>query len=97
MSTSLPASDVIEVSIFGPGKGESIAVHLGSNQWLIVDSCVDQIDRSNPALRYLESIGVDLSADVRMVVGTHAHDDHIAGISEIFARCESAILCALPP
>jgi len=33
--------DEIEVSVFGPGYGESILVHLGAGKWVIVDSCRD--------------------------------------------------------
>jgi hypothetical protein len=90
MLSDPPAPDVIEVSIFGPGKGESVLVHLGDNKWIIVDSCIDQDDRSLPALAYLDRIGVDAAKNVLMVLATHAHDDHIAGIAEVFARCESA-------
>lgn len=91
MLSDPPDRDTIEVSIFGPGKGESIAVHLGYGRWIVVDSCIDQADRTIPALDYLRRIGVDLAKDVLMVVGTHAHDDHIAGISSVFEACESAL------
>lgn len=85
-----PAPDEIEVSIFGPGKGEAIAVHLGNSQWITVDSCRDQSTKQNPTLEYFSRIGVEVARDVRLVVGTHAHDDHIAGISEIFAAARDA-------
>ncbi|MGW4126988.1 hypothetical protein [Amycolatopsis japonica] len=94
MLTSPPKSDEIEVSIFGPGKGESVAVHLGCEQWIIVDSCVDQADKRIPVIEYLNRIGVNLADDVKLVVGTHAHDDHIAGISEVLSQCESALFVA---
>jgi beta-lactamase superfamily II metal-dependent hydrolase len=88
--TTPPAPDEVEVSIFGPGKGESIAVHVGGGEWIIVDSCVDQETKEIPVLQYLQGIGVDLSTEVKLVVGTHAHDDHIAGLGEVFAACETA-------
>jgi beta-lactamase superfamily II metal-dependent hydrolase len=90
MLSDPPTRDEVEVSIFGPGKGESVLVHLGDDRWIIVDSCIDQMDRSMPALAYLERIGVDAAKSVLMVLATHAHDDHIAGIAEIFQACESA-------
>jgi hypothetical protein len=90
MLTDPPDSEVFEVSIFGPGKGESVVVHLGHGEWIVVDSCIDQADKSNPALRYLERIGVNVSSQVHLVVATHAHDDHFAGIADLFRRCESA-------
>lgn len=90
MLSDPPAADELEVSIFGPGKGESILVHLGFDEWLVVDSCVDQSDGTVPALEYMKRIGVDAAEQVRFVVATHAHDDHIAGISRIFDACCSA-------
>lgn len=57
---------------------------------MIVDSCIDQVSREISVLQYLDSIGVDVQSAVRLVVGTHAHDDHIAGLSEVLAACEAA-------
>lgn len=98
MSHSLnnpPAHDEIELSIFGPGRGESVAVHVGLGDWMIVDSCVDQLDSTIPALEYLRRIGVDLATQVRYVVGTHAHDDHIAGLATVLETCtEATFLCS---
>ncbi|MGE2836275.1 hypothetical protein [Mycobacterium sp. SMC-4] len=85
-----PTLDEVEVSIFGPGKGESIAVHTGEGDWIIVDSCIDQQTKQIPVLDYLIGIGVDVSTSVRLVIGTHAHDDHIAGLAQVFAACSSA-------
>ncbi|WNG82560.1 hypothetical protein C6A86_002325 [Mycobacterium sp. ITM-2016-00316] len=85
-----PRHDEIEVSIFGPGKGESIAVHIGGGEWIIVDSCVDKKSGEIPVLQYLHRIGVTASKAVKLVVGTHAHDDHIAGLSRVYDACESA-------
>jgi hypothetical protein len=88
-----PSSETIELSLFGPGYGECCLVHLGSNDWLIVDSCKDQRSGANPALDYLDRIGVDPSERVKLIVASHAHDDHIAGLSKIVKRCESAEFC----
>jgi beta-lactamase superfamily II metal-dependent hydrolase len=85
-----PAPDVVEVSIFGPGKGESILVHLGWGKWIIIDSCIDQQTDSLPVIDYLRRLGVSVENDVLMVLGTHAHDDHIAGISRVFDHCSTA-------
>lgn len=57
---------------------------------MIVDSCIDQRSGSNPALAYLDSIGVNARDCVKLVVASHAHDDHIAGLSDIVERCENA-------
>lgn len=91
-SAGPPGVGQIEVSIFGPGKGECIAVHAGAGDWLIVDSCIDQSTGRQPALDYLDALGVDIGSQVQVVLATHAHDDHIAGIGEVFERSESATL-----
>jgi hypothetical protein len=56
---------------------------------MIVDSCVNQRAGENSPLSYLDSIGVSPDA-VKIIVATHAHDDHIAGISNIVAQCPEA-------
>jgi beta-lactamase superfamily II metal-dependent hydrolase len=86
-----PGSDVIEVSLFGPGVGESVLVHLGRNNWIVIDCCIDRSDGKIPVLRYLEEIGVDYASCISMIVATHAHDDHTAGISTLVEMCPSAI------
>jgi hypothetical protein len=83
-----PASDEIEVSLFGPGFGESILIHIGADQWVIVDSCLDKTKRPAP-LAYLETIGV-LPAKVKLILASHWHDDHVRGLSEIFTACQEA-------
>ncbi|MYC69907.1 MAG: hypothetical protein F4X17_04275 [Gemmatimonadetes bacterium] len=53
-----PGDDDFEFTVFGPGYGESIVLHVGNGAWVIIDSCVDADGRPH-ALRYLESIGID--------------------------------------
>jgi beta-lactamase superfamily II metal-dependent hydrolase len=83
---------VFEVSVFGPGKGESVVVHLGARRWIVVDSCREQRTGEVTALEYLRRIGVDLSTEVLAVVATHAHDDHFAGIADIIEACDAAVI-----
>jgi len=78
----------VEVSLFGPGRGEAIALHLGHGDWMLVDSCVDS-QRRPAALAYLESIGVGFERVV-LVVATHWHDDHIGGLAEVVRACPRA-------
>jgi Metallo-beta-lactamase superfamily len=84
-----PAPDVIEVSIFGPGRGECCLLHIGEGEWVIVDSCLNARTGANPALEYLGNLGVSPDA-VKMIVATHAHDDHFAGIASVVAACTKA-------
>lgn len=87
-----PDLDELEVSFLGPGYGESIVMHLGLGDWVVVDSCRDPDSNECLPLRYLDSIGVDTHEQVRLIVATHWHDDHISGIAELYKRCRNAIL-----
>jgi hypothetical protein len=84
-----PPDDSLEVSLFGTGVGEALAVHLGAGQWMLVDSC--RFRGSEPLnLSYLKTIGVNPATDVRVIVATHWHDDHVAGLANSVEQCESA-------
>jgi beta-lactamase superfamily II metal-dependent hydrolase len=85
-----PKPDQIEISLFGPGYGEGLLLHVGDNNWLIVDSSIDPLSKQPTILDYLQEIGVDPSKRVKLVVATHWHDDHIRGLAEIYRRCELA-------
>lgn len=85
-----PASDELEISIFGPGYGESLLLHVGDNDWLLVDSCVNPRSRNPIALEYLNQIGVDPSEGVKLLIASHWHDDHIRGLSKIVQACKNA-------
>lgn len=85
-----PNSEEIEVSVFGPGYGESIIAHVGLGDWVVVDSCVDRDSGSPAAINYLRSIGVDPSTSVRLIVATHWDDDHMRGLASVFEECKSA-------
>ncbi len=93
-----PAADQIEVSLFGPGIGESIVVHLGLGQWAVVDSCLNASTGNPIALDYLGGLGVDVGRDVKLVVATHWHDDHIRGLGRVInlaASCQFGCSLAL--
>lgn len=84
-----PAPHEIELSLFGRGYGESALIHLGSEQWVLIDSL--RTAQGNPApLVYLNSLGVNPAKALRYIIATHWHDDHVAGISEIFSQCPDA-------
>lgn len=90
MTLTPPGAEEVEVSLLGPGIGESVVVHLGSGEWIVVDSCRGRGSQAGAPLTYLEELGVDLERQVKLVVATHAHSDHIEGIAELFDRCEAA-------
>ena len=90
--TQPPTNDEIEISLFGPGVGECIVMHLGEGDWIVVDSCLGAPGEGPVALRYLSELGVNVSSAVRLVVVTHWHNDHIVGIGEVFSKATVAQL-----
>ena len=50
-----PDSEEIELTLLGPGYGESIVLNVGEGVWVVVDSCVNSDGRPK-ALAYLDSI-----------------------------------------
>jgi hypothetical protein len=85
-----PASTELEVSVFGPGIGECVVVHLGEGEWAIVDSCIHPPTKRPIALDYLQELGVDVATAVRLIVATHFHDDHVRGLTDIAEACPNA-------
>ena len=87
-----PGHDEIELTLFGPGYGESIVLHIGGGAWVIVDSCIDENGKPR-ALGYLEDLGLDPARAVVLVVATHWHDDHIRGMAALVEACGGADFC----
>jgi beta-lactamase superfamily II metal-dependent hydrolase len=87
-----PSSKHVEVCVFGPNYGECILIHLGVNNWIVVDSCT--VGTTQPsALAYLESIDVDPAVAIKAVIATHWHDDHTRGLSKLIKAAPAAHLC----
>jgi hypothetical protein len=80
----------VEVSVVGRGYGECVLVHLGWGDWLIVDCCLADPEppAPYPAL-YLERIGVPFE-QVRWLLASHWHDDHVAGFRALTRLCGTA-------
>lgn len=87
-----PDLDEIEISVFGPGYGEAIAVHIGNGQWVLIDSCIAPGTNSPASLDYLTDLDVAVGEAVKLIVATHWHDDHIRGLGTLVKECEAAIL-----
>jgi beta-lactamase superfamily II metal-dependent hydrolase len=81
-----------EITILGTGGGygESCVIHLGSQKWVVVDSCIDPISKKSIPLKYLEGIGVNTNSDVVLIICTHWHEDHILGLSQLLQSCSHA-------
>lgn len=80
----------MEVSVFGPGFGECVLVHVGHGVWLVVDSCIDPKTKRSAPLSYLESIGFNPASAIDMVVASHWHADHVRGLHELFSAASAA-------
>ena len=93
---TLPSEGDVEVTLIGTGGGygESIVVKIGTSDWLVIDSCINPNDGGiSLPLDYLTKIGVDLSTEVKLIVCTHWHEDHIRGMSNLLEKCSSAKFC----
>lgn len=77
-----PTDNEIEITVFGPGFGEAIAVHVGQGNWFLVDSCIEPNTKLPAAHHYLQQLGVTEDR-VKAIVASHWHDDHVRGISDL--------------
>jgi|GEM_PF-4449043 len=87
-----PEADELEVSIFGPGFGECIVVHVPNGPWFVVDSFRLK-DRTPVAVQYLRDLNV---SDVDSLTISHWHRDHTGGAAEVIAAFPSLRLVVLP-
>jgi beta-lactamase superfamily II metal-dependent hydrolase len=85
-----PDHDELELSVFGPGFGEAIAIHLGCGEWAVVDTLVDERHSTLLPLEYLQGLGVDARTSVKLVVGTHFDMDHVMGLAQTVEHCTEA-------
>src|SRR5258708_23994560 len=84
-----PRPDQIEVSVFGPNYGECIVVHIGNDNWIIIDACAHGDHKEPIALSYLRGLDVPRAA-IKTIIITHWHDDHCAGVSKLLAAAPAA-------
>jgi hypothetical protein len=78
------------MTIFGPGVGECVVLHLGNGDWGVVDSCISPGQSVPVALGYLSQLGIDPAESVRWILATHWHDDHIRGLADVLRACPQA-------
>jgi beta-lactamase superfamily II metal-dependent hydrolase len=95
-----PDSDTLEVSVFGPGKGECIVVHVPGGYWFAVDSLRVRSDHEDAeggkepvVVHYLRL----LKAELRAFFITHWHEDHTAGAAEVLRAFASASSSSVSP
>ena len=90
------SADELEICIVGPGYGECVVVHVGEGDWIVVDSCMPAGIHLPAALEYLSDLGVDPAVQVRLVVASHWHDDHVGGIAQVLEACSLATFVRTP-
>ncbi|NBB94925.1 MAG: MBL fold metallo-hydrolase [Planctomycetes bacterium] len=90
MSDEPPKPNELEVSVFGPGVGECVVLHMGAGNWVVIDSCLGRDHETPVAMEYLSSMGIDARDAVKLIVVTHWHDDHIRGVARLLRECTSA-------
>lgn len=71
-------------------------MHLGDNDWCIVDSCIPRSRAEPAAIEYLNSFGTGALEKVKVIVATHWHDDHIRGLASILqCASEASFYCSM--
>lgn len=95
MPFDLPEPNIVEITLIGTGGGygESVVVHLGNNAWIVVDSCQNPNTRESLPLLYLKKIGVNIENDLKLIICTHWHDDHLLGLSQLLNEAKNANFC----
>jgi len=75
-------SEHLVVYLFGPGVGESQVIAFPDKTCIVVDSCLDENQRSYPSrlLDYLDK------PKIALLVVTHPHVDHISGMGELVRK-----------
>jgi len=91
-----PTDEELEISVFGPGFGESVLIHVGKKHWIVIDSCKDSKTNESAPLAYLKKLGFHPENDIKLVVASHWHDDHVKGLHDLFTAASSAQLCCSP-
>ena len=61
----LPSIDELEINVIGKSaaSGESIVVHVGNNEWMIIDSC--KVNNEVLPLTFLKKRSVNLDPDAQ--------------------------------
>jgi len=66
----------LKSAFFGPGFGESIVIHAGNGEWVIVDSCINSRSGKPARLTYFGEIQVEPYTAVKLIVATHCTTTH---------------------
>jgi glyoxylase-like metal-dependent hydrolase (beta-lactamase superfamily II) len=72
--------------------GECVVIHLGNGQWIVVDSCIDTRSKRPIAVDYLSALNVNIKQQLRAIVVSHWHNDHMRGAAELVRQAPEAVL-----
>lgn len=91
---------VLNIVVYGPGKGEAIVVRLPDGQYGVVDGCREPTPGSptgagDPVREFLAEVEAgwvdEDPLELAFVCLTHPHDDHYAGLGRLMAHFEGRI------
>ena len=88
-------SDVLEITVFGKGQGESILVGLDNEKYIVIDSFIESESGRPVALKYMEDNGIGINKIIG-VICTHWDNDHIRGIGDIISEHPAELNLCLP-
>jgi hypothetical protein len=79
---SPPSKDEIEITVFGPGIGESIVIHCPGIGWGVIDCCISEKHSGKIVhpLAYLKALHVE---ELAFIALSHPHEDHYLGMNEL--------------
>lgn len=90
-----PKKEESEITLIGTGGGygECVIIKGGENNWIVVDSCINPKTKKSLPIEYLEEVGVNIKNDVKLIICTHWHDDHIKGLADLLDIADNAKFC----
>ena len=93
---SVPSNLFPEVIIFGKGVGECILIKSKSGEYIVIDSFLDKDSNRPIVLDYLDKFAIPYS-QIKMVVVSHWHKDHIDGIAQIIEAAGKGVEVVINP
>jgi len=83
-----PAKEQLEITVFGPGFGESVVLHVPGIGWGVIDCCELTIEGRHvvPPLDYLTNLLCAPYPKLAFVILTHPHKDHYSGMDDLLTK-----------
>lgn len=93
---SSPDSNHIELIVFGKGVGECVLIKSKNGDYIVIDSFIDNRTGNPVVLDYLDKFNIPYS-NIKMIIITHWHTDHIEGVSKIIEAIEGQVKVVINP